>query len=183
MFLVFFFPSSLHMNLASHTFPFNSFHFRMTIIASCVLKLHNFPLDSQKCHLEIGSCKYLSCHSDAATTCGNLNSTWIFYFARSFSCKGPYLVIWVEIHTPVTIYKCSALRYDRGGILAISNQTKSWFSWQAKTVSTRVELTGVGWRVANPDKAYIWEFISALLLPTHWSLLRGLWQIIILIPS
>ncbi|XP_067024671.1 gamma-aminobutyric acid receptor subunit gamma-1-like [Acropora muricata] len=30
----------------------------MTIIASCVLKLHNFPLDSQKCHLEIGSYAY-----------------------------------------------------------------------------------------------------------------------------
>jgi len=30
----------------------------MTIIASCALKLHNFPLDSQKCHLEIGSYAY-----------------------------------------------------------------------------------------------------------------------------
>ena len=74
----FFFPLSnfLHINLASHTFHFNSFHFRMTITASCVLKLHNFPLDSQKCHLEIGSCKYLSCQYDSVTTNGNLNSTW-----------------------------------------------------------------------------------------------------------
>jgi len=55
---------------------FNSLHFRMTIIASCALKLHNFPLDSQKCHLEIGSCKYLRCHYDSVTTWGNLNSTW-----------------------------------------------------------------------------------------------------------
>jgi len=30
----------------------------VTLLASCVMKLQEFPLDAQTCHLKIGSCKY-----------------------------------------------------------------------------------------------------------------------------
>ena len=34
------------------------YYHSVTLLASCVMKLQNFPLDSQTCHLKIGSCKY-----------------------------------------------------------------------------------------------------------------------------
>ena len=38
---------------------FNLFSYlRATLLASCVMELQHFPLDSQECHLKFGSCKY-----------------------------------------------------------------------------------------------------------------------------
>ena len=32
--------------------------FSATLVASCVMDLRHFPMDSQTCHLKFGSCKY-----------------------------------------------------------------------------------------------------------------------------
>ena len=41
----------------SHVSDIVSDH-RVTLLASCVMNLEQFPLDSQTCHLKFGSCKY-----------------------------------------------------------------------------------------------------------------------------
>ena len=33
---------------------------RMTVKANCPMRLENFPMDTQNCPLEFGSCKYMS---------------------------------------------------------------------------------------------------------------------------
>ena len=34
-----------------------SFHFRLTLKLSCLMKLEYFPLDEQVCHMNISTCK------------------------------------------------------------------------------------------------------------------------------
>ena len=49
----------LGVTLGKSTFAFIIvFYYSVTLLASCVMNLHNFPLDSQTCALKIGSCKY-----------------------------------------------------------------------------------------------------------------------------
>ena len=47
-------------NVISSFFSFFYCYFlRVTLLASCVMRLENFPLDSQTCYLKFGSCKHL----------------------------------------------------------------------------------------------------------------------------
>ena len=41
------------------SFEFRVFKFRVKIVASCAMDLKDFPMDTQKCGLSLGSCKCL----------------------------------------------------------------------------------------------------------------------------
>ena len=55
----FFLCSQLLFPLFKVSFEFPVFKFRVKIVASCAMDLKDFPMDTQKCGLSLGSCKCL----------------------------------------------------------------------------------------------------------------------------
>ena len=55
----FFLCSQLLFPLFKVSFEFRVFKFRVKIVASCAMDLKDFPMDTQKCGLSLGSCKCL----------------------------------------------------------------------------------------------------------------------------